>query len=165
MGKQCVKLELGDVTVKLRLTLRGQKELRKLNPDPGMSVLGIIMGSVDEPEDMGNLLTQALNWDGNKNEITDGYELYDLLVDNGYRGSEAFLKLALEIADNAGLITYDERKKMERALTAQLRKVMDGIEGAFGEEPALATLDDMPDDEEGKEGSENPQQTLRALDS
>lgn len=150
MARQCVTLCLGETEVKLRLTLRGQKALKEKNPD--MSVLAIIMSAVDEPEDMEALLTQALNWEGNKNKIKDGGQLYDELVDNGYCGSENFLALAMDIAKNAGLVTQDEKERLDRAIQRQLRKGLDSLENALS-------------DEESEESSANPPEKLKTLDS
>lgn len=150
MARQCVALRLGETEVKLRLTLRGQKALKEKNPD--MSVLAIIMSAVDEPEDMEVLLTQALNWDGNKNKIKDGGKLYDELVDYGYCGSEDFLVLAMDIAQNAGLVTQDERARLDRAIQHQLRKGLESLENALS-------------DEEGEESLVNPPEKLKTLDS
>lgn len=152
MGKQCVILNLGDQTVKLRLTLRGQKALREKYPND--SVLSTIMDAVDDPEAMDLVLTQALNFDGNGNKIKSGEALYDLLVDNGYEGQENFLNLMMDIAKNAGLVTQDDRDKLGRVINKQIRNAMDRLLSAMD---APETLDG---DEEGEEGPENPTKTL-----
>ena len=144
MARNCYELRLGGNVYKLRLTLKGQKNLRQRNPDA--PIIATIMGAVDDPEDMDALLTEALNWEGNSNSIHSGEELYDEMVDNGYSGSESFLQVVLGIAKNAGLITEDERKKVERVT----RKLINSSMDAFDEELA----------EEGEESQENPLKTL-----
>lgn len=144
MARNCYELRLGGNVYKLRLTLKGQKNLRQRNPDA--PIIATIMGAVDDPEDMDALLTEALNWEGNSNSIHSGEELYDEMVDNGYSGSESFLQVVLGIAKNAGLLTEDERKKVERVT----RKLINSSMDAFDEELA----------EEGEESPENPLKTL-----
>ena len=150
MGRQCVKLTLGDKEVKLRLTLRGQKALREKYPDD--SVLSTIMDAVDDPDAMDLVLTQALNFEGSGNKVRSGEELYDLLVDNGYEGQEAFLGLMMDIAKNAGLVTQDDREKLGRVINKQIRMGMDRLIDAMDTPETL--------DEEGEEGPENPLKTL-----
>lgn len=152
MAKQCVKLELGDKVVKLRLTLRGQKAIREKYPDD--SVMTTIMDAVDDPEAMDLVLTQALNFDGNDNKIRSGEALYDLLVDNGYEGQEDFLGLMMDIAKGAGLVTQDDRDKLSRVISKQIRMGMERLENA------LDTPETLDSFEEGEEGPENPLKTL-----
>ena len=158
MARQCVKLVLGDKVAKLRLTLKSQKLLREKYPEE--SVMMAVMGAVDEPEAMEFLLTLALNFDGNDNEIRDGAELYDLMVDCGYSGQEDFLALAMDIAKNAGLVTQDDKDKLRRVVAKQIRRGMDRLESAFEDEPSFDTLDGETTEEEGEEGPENPPRTL-----
>ena len=148
MARNCYVLRLGSNEYKLRLTLKGQKNLRQKNPDT--PIIAAIMGAVDDPEDMDALLTEALNWDGNRNSIHSGEELYDEMVDNGYSGSESFMQVVLGIAKNAGLLTEDERAKVERVT----RKLISSSMDAFGEEL---------EEQEGEESPENPPQ-LKTLD-
>lgn len=150
MARRCYKLKVGKEEFKLRLTLAGQKSLMEKNPD--IPVLAIIMSAADDPTDMENLLTEALNWDGNDNTVHDGAELYDLMVDNGFCGAKRFAEVALGIAHNAGLLNEDERKKVERVVNHQLDRAFDNLAGD----------DDLSDDEEGGEGSDNP--TMTTLD-
>lgn len=150
MARNCYVLRLGDNEYKLRLTLKGQKNLRERNP--GTPVIAAIMGALDDPEDMDALLTEALNWEGNSNKIHTGEELYDEMVDNGYSGSEDFMRVVLGIAKNAGLITEDDRTKMERITGKLIRRNMDDL------------LDELDEDEqEGEESPENPPQEFKTL--
>jgi len=155
MARACYKVRVGKEEFKLRLTLAGQKNLMEKNPE--VPILAIIMSAADDPVDMEALLTEALNWDGNENSVTDGAELYDLMVDNGYRGAKKFAEIALGIAHNAGLLDDDERKKVARVVNSQINKAFDGL---MADEEQFA---EWPDHEEGVEGSENP--PLRTLDA
>lgn len=151
MGRRSYIVKAGGEEFKLRLTLAGQKQLQAENPD--VSIMAIVMSAVDEPADMENLLTAALNWEGNENSIHDGAELYDRMVDDGICGTSAFMDIVLGIAHNAGLINDDERKKVQRAVESKLKRGFDML--LEDDEPAFTSLDE----EEGGEGSENPLNT------
>ena len=148
MARQCYKLNLNGVDYKLRLTLAGQKALKER--DPETPILAILLGALDDPEDMDFVLSTALNWDGNENKIRSGEALYDEMVDAGYRGNEKFLEVVLGIAHNAGLLSDDERNKVSRATLRMLREGMDNI-------------DSDADGEEGEESPENPLKDLKTL--
>lgn len=181
MARSCYILNVGGKEYKLRLTLRGQKNLmnkakkpdletvdgilaslgaREVSPDvlatalnaatrdPKASTMGIIMEAIDDPVAMSDLLTEALNWDGNSNKVHSGEELYDLMVENGYSGTEAFLDVVLGIAQNAGLLSETDCKRVSISTKAMLRKGLEGLE--------------VPD-EEGEDGSANPQEPFQTL--
>lgn len=145
MARTCYALTLGDHTYKLRLTLKGQKALRVR--DPESPILAAIIGSVEDPDAMEALLTEALNWKGNDNKLHDGSDLYDEMVDNGFAGYEDFLGVVLNIAENAGLLTEQDRINVERSTSKMLRAVMEHFS----------------DDEEGEESPENPLKDLKTL--
>lgn len=146
MARQCYKLNLNGEEYKLRLTMAGQKALLERSPD--QNILAIIMGAADDLGDMEALLTEALNWEGNNNKIHSGSDLYDELVDAGYSGTEDFMKVALNIAKNAGIINQDSRDRLERvvgkAIATQMDMLLAQLEGNFDAEP------------ETEEGSEDP---------
>lgn len=148
-------VKAGGEEFKLRLTLAGQKNLLAKNPDT--SIMALVMSAIDDPQDMENLLTEALTWDGHENTITEGAKLYDLIVDDGKGGTNHFADLVLHIAHNAGLITEDDRKKIYRGIVT---KFNNGLDSMFEETPAFS---DLSGDEEGVEGSENPRMTMPTL--
>lgn len=146
MARQCYKLSLNGEEYKLRLTMAGQKALLERDPEQ-KNILAIIMGAADDLDDMEALLTEALNWEGNSNKIHSGAELYDELVDAGYCGTEDFMKVALNIAKNAGIITQDSRDRLERvvgkAIAAQMDMLLSQLEG---EGIAAAEGEESPED-------------------
>lgn len=152
MARQCYKLNLNGVDYKLRLTLAGQKALKER--DPETPILAILLGALDDPADMDFVLSTVLNWDGNENKIHSGEDLYDEMVDAGYRGNEKFLEVMLGIAHNAGLLSEDERDKIRRSTLRMLREGMDSLDDAG----------DTGEHEEGEESPENPPMKLRTLD-
>lgn len=155
MGRRSYIVKAGDKEYKLRLTLTGQKNLQAKNPD--VPIMALVMGAVDDPGDMEALLTEALSWDGNNNPTCDGAELYDLMVDDGKCGTDAFMDLVLNIAHNAGLINDDERKKVKRAIERRVKSSFDQL--CEDDDP----FEDLSEDEEGGEGSDNPQMTMPTL--
>lgn len=154
MARRSYELKLGKESFKLRLTLAGQKALMQKSPDT--PILAIIMSAVDDPVDMENLLTEALNWEGNENAVQYGAELYDKMVDAGYCGAKKFMEVVLGIAHNAGLLDEPERNKVSRAIKHQLDSTFDAL---LGDESSAA---DLSKEEEGDEGSERP--TMGTLD-
>lgn len=143
MARECYKLLLDGKEYKLRLTLKGQKALEE--KFPGVAALGTVIGAVEDLDAMEAVLTQALNWKGNENEVLDGAELYDLMVDEGYCGADRFLAVMLGIAHNAGMISEDDRARIERATKRMIRegmKTLDAAEDAaeVHEAPADPTL-------------------------
>lgn len=99
------------VTVALRITIGGQINLKKKLKKE--SALDCIFGAIDSPETMAEVLTEALNFKGNENTITTGYELYDILVDNGYAGPESFVPLLTSIAQTSGIISEKQKKMVD----------------------------------------------------
>ena len=155
MARKSYIVKAGGKEFKLRLTLAGQKNLQAKNP--GVSIMALVMGAVDDPVDMEALLTEALSWDGNENPTCNGAELYDLMVDDGMCGTTAFMELVLNIAHNAGLINDAERKKVQLAVERRMRQSFDQL--IEEEDP----YQDLSADEEGDEGSDNPQMTMATL--
>lgn len=155
MGRKSYIVKAGGEDFKLRLTLAGQKNLQAKNPD--VPIMALVMGAVDDPADMEELLTEALSWEGNDNPTCSGAELYDRMVDDGKCGTNAFMELVLNIAHNAGLINNDEREKVQRAVERRMTRSFDQLcedDDHF---------EDLSGDEEGGEGSDNPQKTVQTL--
>ena len=106
-------LKLGEEQYRLRLTIRGQKNLdRRFGGD----TLQTVLSAAGDGERMAALLEEALSWEGSGNPITDGEEFYDLLVDWGYRGPVQFSALAFDIAAASGLLTEDQAERLKRSM-------------------------------------------------
>ena len=155
MARKSYIVNAGGKEFKLRLTLAGQKNLQAKNP--GVSIMALVMGAVDDPSDMEALLTEALSWEGNPNPTCEGAKLYDLMVDDGMCGTGAFMELVLNIAHNAGLINDAERKKVQLAVERRMRQSFDQL--IEEEDP----YQDLSADEEGDEGSDNPRMEMPTL--
>ena len=100
---------------RLRLTVRGQRELKREFQE---ETLQTIFMAASDSERMCALLQEALNWPESGNTITDGEVFYDLLVDWGWHGQERFGELAFDLAAASGLITEHQACQLKESLHA-----------------------------------------------
>lgn len=92
MSRKYHTLRLGDSQYRLRLTIRGQNNLRDRFQE---DTIQTVLGAATDSRRMVALLEEALNWEGNENPVTDGERFYDLLVDQGYCGQIQFSRAGL----------------------------------------------------------------------
>lgn len=124
MAKRTYDIKANGEVYRLRLTLGGQRMLRRQFDE---DTLETVLGAAVDGERMAAVLQQALNWDGNDNRITDGEALYDLLVDCGWSGQEAFGALAFEIAAESGLISREQAEKLKATVKENVVRAFDGL--------------------------------------
>ncbi len=105
MKKHVYTLRVGGEEVQLRLTMAGQRALRK---EWDEEIMPFLVSAAADGERFCSLLTQCLNWEGNENSVTDGAELYDLLVDEGWQGQAVFTALTFDLAAESGLLTREQ---------------------------------------------------------
>lgn len=97
------------IELKLRINLLGVKNLQNKYIKNKTDVLAdVVMNSITDPTVMADIFKEALNYKGNENTIHSGEELYDLLVDNKYRGSFEFIKIMGGISVVSGILSEDE---------------------------------------------------------
>lgn len=101
----------------LRLTIAGQRRLRERWQE---EILQFLLSAATEPEKLCDLLTQALSWPGSGNPLTDGGELYDRLVDAGWRGQERFAALTFDLGEASGLLTREQADQLTQAVARAL---------------------------------------------
>lgn len=118
--KKILHIHLAEGDVRLRLTVGAQKRLKAYYNCP---VLDTITGAMEDVDILTRLLTEALTWEGSGNMVTDGDQLYDLLVDNGYSGNGDFGCLAIDIAAASGLLTETHASRIK----AKITKSMEGL--------------------------------------
>lgn len=139
-------LELKDgkekVKVELRLTIAGQLALKKKYKE---NTYPLLFEAIDDAEIFCFILGEALNWKGNENSITDGEELYDLIVDNGYQGIGKLGEILFSIATVSGLISESEKER----LLKRADRVFDDA------------LDELDETEESSEGNEKEKNVRR----
>lgn len=117
MARKYHLLRLEGQEYRLRLTLRGQRQLKDRFSE---ETLETVLLAAADAERMCALLGEALSWPESGNAVTDGEDFYDLLVDGGYRGQERFGSLAFDIAAASGLITDDQAKQLKESLRTAL---------------------------------------------
>jgi hypothetical protein len=93
-----------------------------------------VLSAAGDGERMAALLEAALNWAGNHNEIQDGEELYDLLVDNGWSGQVEFGGLAFDIAAQSGLISREQAEQLKGSIAQAVEDAFQGLEQPEKEE-------------------------------
>lgn len=120
-----VKTENGAEKVHLRLTCGGQRRLKEMFEDETMSIL---MGAINEIDKMVAVLDTALNYKNNDNSITDGEELYDLLVDNDTCGNEEFAKIITDIAVCSGIIKKDQANSLVKSVEKTYATMFDSLD-------------------------------------
>lgn len=136
MSRKYHTLQLGDDQYRLRLTIRGQNNLRERFQE---DTIQTVLGAATDSRRMVALLEEALNWEGHENAVTDGERFYDLLVDQGYCGQIQFSGLAFDIAACSGLVTAEQAKTLKESV-------------------AKAVTDAYADIREGKEAEEVPEE-------
>ncbi len=117
---------------RLRLTLRGQRELRRQFQEETLQ--SIFLAATDS-ERMCALLQEALNWPESGNEVTDGEVFYDLLVDWGWHGQERFGALAFDLAAASGLITDCQASQLKENLREAVTQAFAQMNAQENEEP------------------------------
>ena len=113
MARKCYILRGEGAEYRLRLTVGGQRNLRARF---GEDTLQTVFLAAGDSERMCALLTEALNWSESGNSLTDGEQLYDLLVDWGWRGQERFGALAFDLAAASGLLTEEQAGQLKQTL-------------------------------------------------
>lgn len=110
-----------EVQVDLRLDFDGLAAMKK--KFDGESPIDSIYSAVADPEKTAFIFTQALTFNGNKNTIKTGRELYNLLVDNDKCGIEGFWEVLSEIGRASGLLSEKMFEKMDKRING----VIDGF--------------------------------------
>lgn len=123
--KSYLSLRAGETEYRLRLTMAGQKALRD---KWGEDILTLLLSAAGEGEKLCDLLTQALSWPGNENEIRDGEALYDRLVDEDWRGQGAFAGLAFDLGEASGLLTRDQVRELKQSVERAFEEAFAGLE-------------------------------------
>ncbi len=126
--KSYLPLKAGGLECKLRLTMAGQRTLRE---KWGEDILTFLLAAATDGARLCDLLTQALGWPGEENEnpVTDGCALYDLLVDEGWRGQGAFAALAFELGEASGVLTPEQARTLKDTVERAFEAAFAGLEG------------------------------------
>lgn len=120
MSRKFHSLRLGDTQYRLRLTIRGQKNLAQRFQE---DTLQTVLTAPADSQRMAALLEEALNWEEGGNPVTDGEAFYDLLVDQGYCGQVQFSGLAFDIAVASGLMTEEQAGQLKTSVAQAVADV------------------------------------------
>lgn len=121
----------------LRLTVGAQLRLKKDYKEEGIQ---LVFAAMDDLELMIKLFSAALTFKDNQNEVTDGAEFYELLVDNNYSGKEDFAKLIFDIAAASGIIKDDQSDKLSSLISETYGKMFDSLSDKVTETVAKAEV-------------------------
>lgn len=117
------------VPVSLRLGVGGQLKLKKKWNE---STTDTIFNAVDDIERFVDVMSQSLNYVGNKNEIKTGEELIDLMAYNDMLGMSAKQKIITSLGRASGIFSEKEKE----AIDARAERMIDG---AFNDEDEPTT--------------------------
>lgn len=119
-----LKVDGAEKKFHLRLTAGGQKILKEKYEE---NMLATLMGAVDDIDRAVDILGIALGYKDNDNEITDGEQFYDLLVDNGKIGAEDLTKVLTDIAVNSGIIKKDQANSVTKSVSDTYKNMFDSL--------------------------------------
>lgn len=137
MAKRSYGLMVDGQRVQLRLTVAGQRALRERYQEEPLQT---ILAAAGDGEKMAALLEAALNWEGNRNGIHNGEELYDLLVDEGWSGQVRFGGLAFDIAAQSGLISQEQAEQLKASIAQAVEEAFQMLDGEEEQERGEAPL-------------------------
>ena len=120
------------IKVHLRLTCGGQRSLKEKFEEDTLSTL---MGGINEIEKTVAVFDTALNYKDNDNVITDGEELYDLLVERGVANlnADGIAKVLTDIAVASGIIKKDQANSLLKSVKDTYDNVFDEIDKVMGD--------------------------------
>lgn len=125
MSRKYHSLRLGDTQYRLRLTIRGQKNLAERFQE---DTLQTVLTAPADSQRMAALLEEALNWENSGNPVTDGEVFYDLLVDQGYCGQVQFSGLAFDVAVASGLMTAQQAGQLKTSVAQAVEEVFANLD-------------------------------------
>mgnify|MGYP006967159328 CR=1 FL=1 len=117
------KLILDDKAVYLRLSAAKLAEYASVIGSGG-NTLFAVMDALDDLQKQAALFDAALTYKGNPNEITEGFDLIDMLADAGY-SPVGVKELIIELAVTAGVISNGDAAKVVAAIKTGSDKLYD----------------------------------------
>lgn len=123
MNKKTYTTSVNGITCNLRLTIKGQLNLKKKYNE---NAVATIFNAIDDLDRQLDVITEALNYAGNENEIKTGEEFLDAFIDDGNCGQEAIAEVLASIARVSGLIN-------DKQYDAIVKYVQNATEEVFAE--------------------------------
>lgn len=150
MEYNTVKIALTDNNeVQLRLSTKALIGYHKNHGIEGAPIVASVMNAVDDLEAKAALLTAAMRWPGNPNDlkvISGGEDLMDWMIASGYDHDD-INRVIVQLAQNAGLVTDDEAQRLDAAAATASSRWVDRLDKLLrGENPDAAAGDDTEDD-------------------
>ena len=143
---KATKIILDDKAVYLRLSASKLAEYAN-SIGSGGNTLFAVMDALDDLKKQGALFEAALTYKGNPNEITDGFELIDMLADAGY-GPLGVKQLIVQLAEGAGIMTKVDAAKVVAAIKTGSEKLYDAAVAVLsGDMSGLPTTQQEPEGE------------------
>ena len=116
-------ITLDDKTVHLRLSAAKLAEYAN-SIGSGGNTLFAVLDALDDLQKQAALFTAALTFKGHPNQITDGFELIDMLADAQY-GPLGVKQLIVQLAEESGIMSKVEAAKVVAAIKTGSDKLYD----------------------------------------
>lgn len=107
-------IEIDKKPVAFRIPIRAQLDLCKKHKIDKNQIMTLFYEGMDDPEVLIEILETAATFPGNENWITDGAEIYDHLVNEGYSSQAEFVPLLTGIAHSSGFLTEKQKEIIDR---------------------------------------------------
>ena len=115
----------GSDTIMLRLPFLLQSNLCKKYKT---GTVQLLLDAATDNDVLVDVLTNSLGWKGNANNIKDGAELVELLIDNGVITDDVSrAKLMLNIAEASGVVSAEKRDTIIKAITKRENDTLNSI--------------------------------------
>lgn len=119
---------IGNKTVQLRLTAAALAKHCEEFGDKGQNPIVCVVDALDNLPAKISLLTKALNFPGNQNNVRNGADLLDLLAEENKTQDDANC-LILDIARTCGQLDEDDLADLRNAVCDHNKKLISGIVG------------------------------------
>lgn len=116
-------ITLGDNTVHLRLSAAKLAEYAASIGSQGNTFFAVL-DALDDLQKQAALFSAALTFKGHPNEITDGFELIDMMADAEY-GPLGVKQLIVQLAEESGVMSKVEAAKVVAAIKTGSDKLYD----------------------------------------
>lgn len=123
MNRKAITKSVNGITCNLRLTIKGQLNLKKKYHE---NAVVTIFNAIDDLDRQIDVITEALNYAGNENEIKSGEEFLDAFIDDEHCGQEEIAEVLASIAKVSGLIN-------DKQYDAIVKYVQNATEEVFAE--------------------------------
>lgn len=115
----------GSDTIMLRLPFLAQSNLCKKYKT---GTVQLLLDAATDNDVLVDVLTNSLTWKGNSNNVKDGVELVELLIDNGVITDDVSrATLMLNIAEASGIVSAEKRDTIIKAITKRENDTLNSI--------------------------------------